>query len=239
MDFLKKNTEELHKKRVDQPHISHNPLSTTLLGNSSKLPAQLPPPQGPYLDAPLQPTIGSVTAISSEHLEITSPQGGLKTSALTIKSKKELLLQMNRVQFNKWLEGTDENKRGESVLDVAMQLVDIPETQPFINASRPSDAGPSDTRRKLELPVRLAINSWHVQAQLEKITDCDIDHNNTVMYPPWKLIATYHEDIKKRLHDLEKIVEEEYSENIAKGNEHPEQERQRRARDAALTNRRV
>jgi hypothetical protein len=226
MDFLRKHTVELHKNSVDQLHTSDGPLSTTQLGNSSTSPAQLPPSQGPYLDAPLQPTFEPVTAISSEHLEMEPPLlpvVNMRTSASAIMSKKDLLLQTNRVRFDKWLEGTDENKRGESVLDVAMQPTNIPETQLSINASRPSDAGSSDTRMKLELPVRLAINSLHVQTQLEKITGCDIDDSNKVMHPPWKLIVTYHKDIRKRLHDLEKIAAEERRENLAKGDERLEQ----------------
>jgi hypothetical protein len=225
MDFLRKHTEELRKKRADQPYTSHSPLSPTILSNGPQSPAPHPPPQVPYFGTPSQSTIDSVRPRPAEHVEIKAPQGGLPPTVI-IKAKKELLVQTNRVRFDKWLEGSDENQRGESVLDVAMQPVDIPEAQLSeiaSNSVRPSDIGSSDSRPKMEVPVRLAINSWQLQTQLEKIADCGIDSGNKVMHPPWKLIVTYHEEIKKRLHDLEKIAQEHYGEPLAKGNELPEQ----------------
>lgn len=223
MDFLKRHTEELQKKRVDEADTSHGLFSSTVSGNGLESPTQLPS-QGKYLDDPLQPTddLDPAPSISSDPLEHESVQEPSHIPDTTI--KEDLLLQINRVPFEKWLRAKDDGTRGKSVLDVAMQSKEGSETKPSVpisDSQQPSDTGSSDAQRNLEVPVRLAINSNHIHTQLHKITSCYIGDANNVMHPPWKLIVTYHEGIKKRLQELEKRATEHY-ETFAKGDEQPE-----------------
>jgi hypothetical protein len=228
MNFLKRHTEELRKKCIDQTPISQGPSSTSLPGMSPESAAQHPPSQGPDSNIPLPPTVNLDTVAPSDHLEHKSARSG--NSDTMTKSKgagaSGLLLQTNRMQFEKWQAPTEENKRGECVLDVAMQPKEVSETTPTVNrfdSKRPLDFGSSDAQENFDVPVRLAINSRHVQVQLNKITGFDMDETDNVLHPPWKLIATYHEDIKRHFQELEKKATKEQGENLSKEDEHPEQ----------------
>jgi hypothetical protein len=180
MDFLKKHTEELGKKRLNQMHTS-----------------------GPYFPHQTQKT----TALSRGKSQPKLPTEPIPDS--TIHGPKALLLQSNRIPFEKWL--TSESKRGKSVLDIAMQAKTMSGTKTSTkipDSIQLSNSGSSNVEPDFEVPVRLAINSELIWRQLAGITGYNIDVDVKVMQEPWKLLVTYHEDIKKRLHELEMEIDE-------------------------------
>jgi hypothetical protein len=117
----------------------------------------------------------------------------------------DLLLQINKVPLEKWLgQPANENTRGKSVLDVAMKAK-AEESQPGPASKIHGDDSDASNAQggNVEVPIRLAINSETLRTQLNKITDFEIYNGCKVMHPPWKVLVTYEEDIKKRLHELE------------------------------------
>ncbi|KAH7385087.1 hypothetical protein BKA64DRAFT_157338 [Cadophora sp. MPI-SDFR-AT-0126] len=203
-------------------HTSHGQSSTISFGNSLESLAQASPPVAHLSEKP-QPALRLVEGMSLDHHE----QEGLSPAPTNVSDKvippeDHLLIQIHRVPFEKWLDNTDNNKRGKCVLDVAVKMKAASEPRPFQKLSDsllPSNSSTTDSQEDLGVPVRVAINSELIRIQLNKVTGYDIEEDDKVMQPPWKLIMTNHEGIKKRFYDLEKRAAEKHNKVAIKENE--------------------
>jgi len=145
------------------------------------------------------------------------------SSTYSIWKKPDLDLTPNYVPFEKWLEPFKNTNRGKSVLDIAVQRKENSEPNPKIKAGDPSQTLSSSNIKESgddsTIPVRLAINSTHIQFQLAHITKYSFNRN--VMYPPWKVIINYEEQIRKRLEELETRAEKQAADEVSKGKADP------------------
>lgn len=210
MEFLKRHTEELKKKSVNETPDSHGPSLTSHSGDSPGSLPQASPSQGPLSNDQAQAPVSSSTTVPSAPLTRGPPPGPMMPPIVILPPRvkdADLLLKTNKLPFEKWLDGpTNDNKRGKSVLDVAMKATEVLQQNPVLRSHSevPSDSDASNVNGgNLEVPVRLAINSECLRTQLNKITNFEIYGDSKVMHPPWKVIVTYEDDIKKRLHELE------------------------------------
>jgi hypothetical protein len=248
MEFLKRHTEELKKKIIDQTLNSHGSSSTPLLDSPASLAP--PHPQGSVANAEVQtPAYFSITSYSAQpergpkYGPPPGPARGIfpmvPPSVDSEMKDADLLLEINRVPFDEWLDGSkDENKRGKSVLDVAMKPKES--LQPTSSGNRSvaellTDSVTSNLDGNLEVPVRLSINSELLRNQLENITEFDFDDDSKVLHPPWKVLVTYEEDIRKRLDELEKKAAEAPDEKILKKEENLDQKSGEKENDQSQT----
>ena len=237
MEFLKRHTEELRKIAADPaPPQFEAPSATPFVDGSSGSFAP-PDPQGSIANAEVQPSAYFKTTDHTAHplgRPPSRPPPGVRPrpfpnappSTVSDRSSKvkdaDLLVQVNKVPFSKWLEGqAEDNKRGKSVLDVAMQAREAVPPKPSGNQPNTDNSVNFDTVLTPEVPVRLAINSELLQNQLNKITKFDLNEDNKVMYPPWKVIVTYEKEFRTILRELQEKASERDEGSIKKEEEKP------------------